>query len=592
MPGSDFRSVSRGLTPLRSLGLWAFLPLLALLTSAPLFQSGCTSQEFPQALVEVSRKWGIEFRHDNGMTGELYFCETVGPGSALFDIDGDGDLDLFVPQGNLLGTDKQVSDQILPPPADQLPGGRLFENTGKDDSGVPRFVDSTLRSGIEAYGYGMGCAVADVEGDGDLDLFLSCFGDDQLWINDGKGRFHEGAAAAGIDDDRWTTSALFVDVDGDGDEDLYVCSYIDFTLANHKPCYAESSAVEYCGPSSYPPLPDRLYRNRGDGTFEDVTSSSGIGAAPGAGLGVVCSDLDGDGELDFYVANDGMANRFWKQVAPFRFEDAGLLTGCAVNRDGRPEASMGADLADFDGDGDEDIFLTHLTGETNTLYRNDGKGNFNDETARIGLAVASRRWTGFGTAWFDLDNDGWLDLFITNGAVKRMEERVAAGDPYPLDQPDQVFVSRQGESFVELDQRRAKILLDAAVGRGAAFGDFDDDGDVDIVVTNNCGQIRVLENRQADSSHWIGADLRSPTGDVVSGIQVVVRQGSKPPRYRNSTRGGSYLCSNDPRVTVGLDTTVENCSVEVHWRDGNVETYSNLEIDQYHLLVQGQGDRS
>ncbi|MDE0960513.1 MAG: CRTAC1 family protein [Planctomycetota bacterium] len=539
-------------------------------------------------LVEISPSAGLHFWHDNGMTGELYFCETVGPGSAFLDFDGDGDLDIFLPQGHLLGADKKETDRTGPSTGLNPSGGRLYRNEGVE-AGIPRFTDVTDSSGIVSTGYGMGCAVGDVDGDGDVDLYLTCFGADQLWINQGDGTFIEQAHRSGLGDDRWNTSAIFCDLDRDGDVDLFVCSYVDFTLQNHKPCFADSSAVEYCGPSSYPPLPDRIYRNRGDGVFDEMTSSSGIGAASGAGLGVISSDLDGDGELDIYVANDGMANRLWRQVAPFQFEDVALLSGCAVNRNGMPEASMGATLADFDGDGDEDIFLTHLTGETNTLYRNDGEGFFDDQSARSGLGIPSRRWTGFGTAWFDLENDGWLDVFIANGAVKRMEERVAAGDPYPLAQPDQLFINQEGRSFTEIDPQRAQVLSVQNIGRGAAFGDIDNDGDTDILVNNNAGQVRLLQNRIGSKNSWLGIELRGSNRQIQEGIRCEIRQADRSPLIRSSRRGGSYLCSNDPRIQVGLGRSEDPCTVVVHWPDGTLETFPLLQVRRYHTLARGEG---
>ncbi len=578
------------LTPLEGSSCTPDQRILLLLAALHMTLSGCiAASSTPQVLVDITEDSGIHFWHDNGMTGELYFCETVGPGSAFLDFDGDGDLDVFLAQGKLLGDSKQESNRIFSPPAGHPIGARLYRNEGVDESGVPQFIDVTSSSMIDAKGYGMGCAVGDIEGDGDLDIYLTQFGDDQLWVNQGDGTFIDGTRAAGLGDGRWTTSAIFIDIDADGDEDLYVCTYIDFTLKNHKPCFSESSAVEYCGPSSYPPLPDRIYRNRGDGTFEDMTSPSGIGAQPGAGLGVVSSDLDADGMLDLYVANDGMANRLWRQVAPFVFEDTALLAGCAYNRDGRPEASMGADLADFDGDGDEDIFLTHLTGETNTLYTNNGKGVFDDESARSGLGVPSRRWTGFGTAWFDLENDGWLDLFVTNGAVKRMEERVAAGDPYPLDQPDQLFINRDGVHFEEIDPSRATVLQEEAVGRGAAFGDIDNDGDIDILVSNNCGNVRLLQNRIGSSNSWIGLDVRNDGGRVEAGIRCEIRQGDHLVLSRRARRGGSYLCSNDPRISVGLGERTDNCDITVFWFGGLVEVFEDLSVRRYHTLKRGEG---
>ena len=543
----------------------------------------------PQAVEDISDTAGISFWHDNGMTGELYFCETVGPGAAFLDFDLDGNLDLFIAQGHYLESDQADAARIIAPPKGTPVGGRLFRNEGNDSQGKPNFSDVTKNSGIEATGYGMGCAVGDIEGDGDPDLLLTNFGIDQLWINQGDGTFEEGAVEAGILDDRWTTSAVFVDLDNDGDEDLYVCSYVDFTFQNHKPCYAESSAIEYCGPSSYPPLPDRLYRNRGDGTFEDMTALSGIGSKPGAGLGVICSDIDGDGLTDIYVANDGMANRLWRQVSPFQFEDGALLAGCAVNIDGRPEASMGADLADFDGDGDEDIFLTHLSGETNTLYVNDGNGVFDDFSDRSGLGFPSRKWTGFGTAWFDLQNDGLLDLFVANGAVKRMEEKIAAGDPYPLSQPDQIYINKGNSKFEPLSSRQATILQHESVGRGASFGDVDNDGDVDILVTNNCGYVKLLHNKIGALKSWVGFDLRRSDGRVGTAIRCRIECSDGSIYHRRSRRGGSYLCSNDPRIIVGLDDYQGTCTVKVHWPGGRIEKFKILETGRYHQLVEGSG---
>jgi hypothetical protein len=251
---------------------------------------------------------------------------------------------------------------------------------------------------------------------------------------------------------------------------------------------------------------------------------------------------------------------------------------------------MGASLADFDGDGDEDIFLTHLTGETNTLYRNDGEGRFDDQSSRSGLGIPSRRWTGFGTAWFDLDNDGWLDVFITNGAVKRMDERVAAGDPYPLAQPDQLFLNQQGQNFQEIDSALVQALARPFIGRGAAFGDIDNDGDTDILVNNNAGPVRLLMNRIGSKSSWIGLDLMGTEQQNLEGVRCEILQQGIPVRYRRCRRGGSYLSSSDPRILVGLGSVEDQCSVVVHWPDGSDEIFSTLEVRRYHVLSQGQGE--
>lgn len=542
--------------------------------------------EAPRApwFAEEAVERGLAWRHDNGMSGERYFCETVGPGGALFDADGDGDLDLFVVQGTVLG-DIPVDRTTFPPAPDAPRGDRLFRNLFVE-TGTLRFEDVTEAAGIVESEYGMGATVGDFDGDGDTDLFVSNFGPDRLWSNRGDGTFEDATARAGIGDPRWTTSAAFCDPDEDGDLDLFVCAYVDFSLENHKPCYSESSAIDYCGPSSFRALADRYYRNRGDGTFEDASASSRIGTETGAGLGVIATDLDGDGRVDLYVANDGTPNRLWRNAGDGSFEDIALLAGCAYNRDGRAEASMGVEAADFDGDGDEDIFLTHLTDETNTLYRNEGDGVFEDASAGTGVGVPSRAFTGFGAGGLDVDLDGHLDLFIANGAVKTIEALAAAGDPFPLHQPNQLFRNRGDGTFEEVPAALEPALALSEVSRGAIFGDLDDDGGVDIVVLNNCGPLHLLHRRPPPPGTWIGFDVRRAGGDrpaLGAVVRLTTREGHV--RHRRVRVAASYLSANDARVVFGLGAEGDlPVRVEVTLPSGAVHAFDAVEPGRYHRL--------
>jgi len=522
------------------------------------------------------------------MSGERYFVEPVGPGGALLDHDGDGDLDLFLVQGRSLGG-VPLESSTFPPPPGAPRGDRLLRNLYRE-TGELRFEDATEASGIVEDDYGMGCTVGDVDLDGDPDLYVTNFGPDRLWVNEG-GVFRDGTARAGLGDPRWTTSACFLDPDRDGDLDLFVCAYVDFTLENHKPCYSETSAVDYCGPSSYRALPDRFYRNGGDGTFTDESARTRIGARPGAGLGVVAGDLDRDGWIDIYVANDGMPNRLWRNLGDGTFEDTALLAGCAYNRDGRAEASMGVEAADFDDDGDEDLFLTHLSDETNTFYRNDGRGGFEDATAASGLGVPSRAFTGFGTAAFDLECDGDLDLFVANGAVKTISALAASGDPYPLRQRNQIFRNLGGGRFEEVSPAEEPVLAPAEVSRGVCAGDLDDDGAVDLVILNNSGPARLLRGRTPPAGAWIGLDVRDAGGRVPAlGAEVSLRTADGREIRRRVRIASSYLCANDPRIVIGLGpASGREAAVELRRPGGAAERFTGLAPGRYHVLVLGSG---
>jgi hypothetical protein len=492
---------------------------------------------------------------------------------------------VFLPQGARLGTAKPT----LPPPAQ--PGGRLFRNelisSGKRQA-TPRFVDVTEASGIRSLVYGTGAAAGDVDNDGDVDLYVLAFGANQLWKNRGDGTFEDATKAAGVDDPRFSLSASFADLDRDGWLDLYVANYVEFAVEQNITCYAPSSRRDYCGPSAFPAALDCLYRNRGNGTFEDVSLPSGIASKAGRGMGVVAADLDRDGWQDLFVANDGMFNFLWHSQGGKRFEEIGLEAGAAVNADGKAEANMGIAAGDFDADGDDDLFVTHMAGETNTLWVNDGTGNFEDHTNAARLAAPSLPTTGFGTAWIDYDNDGWPDLFAANGAVTEVEERVRAGDPYPYAQAHQLFRNLGDGKFADVSREAGSPFRQLEIGRGAAFGDVDNDGDTDVLLVNTNGPARLLINQTGSRRPWLGLRLKDAKRDLLGARVAVIRKGG-PVLWRRAATDGSYAAANDPRVLVGLGDATEVTEIRVVWPDGKSEIFPPAPLRTYTTILQGTG---
>ncbi len=539
--------------------------------------------------VDVAPASGIDFKHFNGMTGNFTIAEITGQGAGLVDYDGDGDLDVYLVQGQLLGT--SMSEAVFPWRGPKPPTDRLFRNdlvVREDGTRKLRFTDVTSKSGIASDGYGMGVATGDFDNDGHVDLYITNLGSNHLYRNRGDATFEDVTAAAGVDDPRWSTCAAFVDYDRDGDLDLFVSNYVDFEKAPTRECYANSSARDFCGPDAYNPVPDRLFRNRGNGTFEDVTVASGINKEFGAGFGVVAADYDSDGWIDIYVANDGDPNQLWLNNGDGTFRNEALWAGAAINSAGMAEASMGVDADDFDEDGDDDIFMTHIMEETNTLFVNDGKGLFEDRTSAAGLASISLGKTGFGTGWFDFDNDGWLDLLVLNGAVRALAERARAGDAYPLGQPNHLLRNTGKGKFEVASDRAGPSFPLIEVSRGAAFGDIDNDGDTDVLVSNNNGPARLLINQIGTNNHWLGLRLlvEDGTRDALGARVEVVRATGKK-RWRRVRTDGSFCSSRDPRVLVGLGSDTGVKEVHVTWPDGSRETWRKLSVDSYTTLRQG-----
>jgi hypothetical protein len=440
--------------------------------------------------------------------------------------------------------------------------------------------------------FGIGVIAGDYDNDGDPDLYVANFGPNVLYRNNGDGTFTDVTREAGVEDNSFSASAAFVDYDGDGDLDLYVTHYNTFTVSGNKRCRAPTGERDYCAPTAYFPLPDRLFRNEGGGRFRDVTRAAGILKAYGHGLGVTCADFDGDGRIDIYVANDLTPNQLWRNRGDGTFEDIAVIGGSAFDSNGQLESGMGVTTEDFDGDGDLDIFKTNLRQQTNTLYVNDGAGNFDDLTDLFGLGSPSRLFTGFGTRWFDYDNDGWLDLFAANGAVMLLEE--LRGDPFPYHQRNSLY-RFDGKRYRDMSSTSGPVFEQSAVGRGAAFGDIDNDGDIDIVVSNCNGPARLLRNQIGNRKHWLMVRLvaASANRDAMGALVALQRRG-KPPVWRHVSTDGSYLSSNDLRLHFGLGDEADLRSAPpesllVVWPSGRKESWKDIRPDCLMTLLQGTG---
>ncbi len=528
-----------------------------------------------EPFVDRAAELGVDFRHESGAAGRLWMPETTGSGVGLIDYDLDGDLDLYLVQGGWL-------DERTGGPSDRLYQNQLVE------SGRLAFRDVTEEAGLlyprdGERGYGQGVAVGDFDRDGDSDLFVTAFGPDRLLRNAG-GRFEE-VAAQGWDDPGWSTSAAFADLDRDGWPELFVARYLDYSLGSHKGCYALQGTPDYCKVASYGALPDRLFRNR-SGVLQAARATE-LRAAPAYGLGILASDLDADGWIDVYVANDQAANHLWLNSGGDRLREDARFAGVAVNAAGMAEGSMGVALSDFDADGRLDLLMTHLRGESHTLYRGLGKGLFEDWTRHTRLPAATLPATGFGIAAIDFDADGWVDVAVANGAVHLDPSRRTDSSALPLAEVDHLLRNRGGR----FEAVSCAAFDRLTVGRGVAAGDLDDDGDPDLVLNDAEGPARLLINTGGPERDWIGLSLRAADGrDPGDGATVTLRDAAGSPLgTRVRMRGGSYLSANDPRVLFGLGDQAGPLTATVHWTDGGVESFGPLEVRSYHRLQRGGG---
>ena len=532
---------------------------------------------------DVAPKAGLAFRHFNGMSGHFYYPEIMAPGVALLDYDNDGDLDIYVTQGQPLGNDPKMLEEAK---ARGPLKDRLFRNDGN-----LHFTDVTEASGINLQTYGMGVAVGDFDNDGFVDIYRTGLNGAVLLHNNGDGTFTDVTTKSGLSDPQWSSSAAFIDYDRDGFLDLFVANYVDFTLAGNKSCNDSVGARDYCGPRAFRPVPSRLFRNAGNGTFTDVSERAGITKAYGAGLGVALGDYNGDGWPDLYVANDATPNNLWINHRDGTFADEGLLSGSAVNAAGNPEGSMGIASGDFDLDGDEDLFVTNIAGETFVLYVNDGRGNFEDARTRAGLATPTAAFTGFGTDWIDYDNDGWPDLFVANGGVNIVESQ--RGQPTPFRMTNQLFhnvADKTGRRFEETSAAAGPAFARAEISRGAAFGDIDNDGDIDIVVSNNGGPVRLLLNQAGGTNHWLQVRLDQRPGNRFGiGALISIERAGQPTLRRRVRTDGSYLSASDVRVHFGLGSSAAIGAVVVQWPDGALERWTGITADKAVMLRRGSG---
>ena len=550
-----------------------------------LAQSGCRVGPVPPRepvvplFQEAAERTGLIFHHFSGATGQYFLPEIMGSGVALLDFDLDGDLDVYLLQGITLDGSDSAEESRTERSA--RPGNRLFENRIVPD-GQLAFVDVTEGSGLGIEAMSMGVAVGDYDADRDLDLYLTNIGPNHLLRNNGDGTFD---AVPGPQDARWSTSATFFDYDSDGDLDLFFTNFVDFAVSNNKECFSEAGERDYCVPTVYKPVPDRLFRNEG-GTFSDVTVAAGLATAFGNGLGSAAADLNGDGRPDLYVANDSTENQLWFNRGDDRFENRAMTSGAAVNGDGRVEAGMGIVVADFDGDRDQDLFMTHNAQETNTLYLNEGNGTFLDATNRFGLGSPSLPLTGFGVIWADFDHDGLLDVFVANGAVAVME--ALRGMPFPYLQENQ-FYRGSGDGFELLAGNDIWGELAPLASRGVAAGDLDLDHDLDLVVTNNNGPARLYLN-QSQPGHRLTVRLEGQGGNRHGiGAQVGLCFEDRTCSWRRLHRDGSYLSSSEAAVHFGLPAGRTAEYLEVRWPAGGRERYPLPQVGSTVRLQEGSG---
>jgi enediyne biosynthesis protein E4 len=519
---------------------------------------------------EIADRAGVRFVHTSGHAARHLLPEIMGGGAALFDMDNDGFLDLYLVQSGSLAAERDGSSRVS--------GNRLFRNRGDGT-----FEDVTDRSGAGVRGYGMGVAAGDFDNDGFTDLYVTNFGHNVLLRNDGRGRFVDVTATAGVAGDGWSTSAAFVDYDADGALDLFVAHYLNWRPSAEVECFSLTGVPDYCSPASYDlPSASTLYHNNGDGTFTDVSSRAGIRDAVGNGLGVVCGDFDGDGRIDIFVANDRTPNHLWINQGGGRFRESALTLGTALDQDGTAKSGMGVDAVDVDDDGDLDLLVVNLDGESDSFYRSRGTF-FSDDTASAGLRTASRPFTRFGAAFADFDNDGHLDLYEANGRVGLQSERYST-DPYA--EPNLLFRGVAGPRFEEVTPRGGTARPLVATSRAAAFGDIDNDGGIDVVVVNRDSRPYVLHNVVKRRGHWIVLRVIEEHGRDALGAQVTMTLGARTIR-RDVRAAYSYLASNDPRIHVGLGQETAARNVTVRWSDGTTQSFGDIAADRITTLRRG-----
>src|SRR5215468_8756487 len=491
---------------------------------------------------------GITWVHTAGMSTEKYLPETTGGGCAFFDYDNDGWMDIYLVNGG-------KADFYDPKP----PLRNALYRNNRDGT----FTDVTEKAGIGAGGYGQGVAVGDYDGDGFADLYVTQYDRSILYHNNGDGTFTDVTAKAGVAAPGWGSSAVWFDYDNDGKLDLFVCRFVDFDKSKNKFCGNERIGERYyCIPSVYPPSRSWLFHNNGNGTFTDVSLESGIGKVLGKAWGVVATDINNDGLMDLFVANDTAQNFLFMNHGRGKFEEIGLASGVAFSQDGRARSGMGVDSADFDEDGWQDLFVTNVDQEMYSIYRNRGDETFDDFAGSMGIGKTTRLMSGWGVKFYDYDNDGNEDLFIANG---HPDDKIEVHSNHVSYQEPLLLFHNNGRSLENVSASAGPVFAESFAARGMAVGDFDNDGAVDVLVAVNDGAPVLLKNNAASGNHWLGIRLLGKKANPDAIGARVVWQAADLKRGRLKTGGGSYLASHDPRMVLGIGKRAKIDRLEIHW---------------------------
>ncbi len=522
----------------------------------------------------VTAASGIDFAHENGASPGKYMPETMGSGALIFDYDNDGWPDVFFVNGGSF-VDERVAESAR---------HRLYRNNGDFGRGL-EFTDVTDRTGIGRSDFGMGACSADYDNDGWDDIYVTSVGANSLYRNAGGTRFEDVTRQTGVGSESWSSSCAFADIDNDGDVDLYVANYVDFAVDNNKYCGDIQNVRFYCHTNIYNSVADILYRNNGDGTFADISREAGVSTTEGKGLGVVFTDYDGDGWIDIYVANDSTPNFLYRNDRRGRFEETALWAGVAVGMNGLPLAGMGTDAGDVDGDGRADLVVTNLDRQTHSLYRNMGGGLFLDITYESGVGEATLPFVGFGTVLFDYDNDMDLDLAIANGDVLDNIHLLNDNATYP--QRNLLLENDGSGRFVEVGRTLGAGFTIEKVSRALAVGDMDNDGDLDILTSNNGQEPDLLRNDGGNRNNSLQVRLigtRSNRNGIGARLKLTVGNRTL---VRDATSGSSYLGQNDRRVHFGMAEAARADRLEIAWPGGTVDAYENLEANQVLTVTEG-----
>jgi enediyne biosynthesis protein E4 len=523
---------------------------------------------------DITQPAKVDFKQESSATSNKYLVETMGGGVALLDYDNDGRLDIFFVNGAKI--DDPMPDGKSPDKSERKYWNRLYHQNA--DGTFSDVTEKAGLSGMPQNYYGMGVAVGDYDNDGFEDIYVTNFGGNTLYHNNGYGTFTDVTKTAGVGAGGWSASAGFVDYDNDGKLDLFVTRYVDWTFKTNRYCGERRPGYRaYCHPDNYDGMTNILYHNNGDGTFTDVSTKAGIANPNGKGLGVSFADYDGDGFTDIFVANDSVQCFLYHNNGNGTFSEVGLLAGVGYNEDGKAFAGMGADFTDFDNDGNPDIVVTDLSNERYMLFRNNGDGSFRDITNASGLGGATLSYSGWSTHLFDFDNDGWKDLFVAQGHVMDTIEKTSPNLKYL--QPPLLLRNESGHF--------KRVMLGSAfemdwAGRGAAFGDIDNDGDVDIVISNVGQKAVVLRNDGGNRNHWLGIETigkKSNRDGIGSRVKVVSPSGQT--QYFTVNTAVGYLSASDKRLVVGLGSETAAKLVEIRWPSGIVQKFENVKADQY-----------